>query len=142
MLALGLFAAAASLGCTNNNSNNNAITGPTPTVVTETFNGSIVQNGTAIHSFTITNSGYPLLAGFSAMSPATITSLGLGIGFWDPAAQTCSLNQTQNDVAKLGNTALSVSAAPSGTLCMRVYDAGNITDPSVTVTYTLLVEHY
>ena len=141
MFALGLLAAAASFGCSNNNNSSSGLTGPTPTVVTETFNGSIGQNGQMIHSFTITNSGYPLLAGFTAMSPSTITSLGVGIGSWDPTAQTCSLNQTQNDSAKLGSTAVSATA-PSGSFCMRVYDGGNITDPSVTVTYTLQVEHY
>jgi hypothetical protein len=141
MFALGLLAAAASFGCSNNNSSNSGLTGPSPTVVTETFNGSIGQNGTMTHNFTVTNSGYPLLAGFTSISPATVTALGVGIGIWDPTAQTCSLNQTQNDSAKLGSTGVSATA-PSGTFCMRVYDGGNITDSSVTVSYTLQVEHY
>jgi hypothetical protein len=141
MFALGMAAAAASFGCTNGNSGNSGVTGPTPTVVTETFTGSIGQNGTMIHSFTITNSGYSLLAGYTSIGPATVTSLGLGIGAWDASSQTCGLNQTQNDAAKIGSTAISATA-PSGPFCMRVYDGGNITDPTVTVTYTLVVEHY
>jgi len=142
MFAFGMLAAAASFGCTNNgNSSNTGITGPTPTVVTETFNGSIGQGGTMIHSFTVNNSGYSLLAGFTSISPASITALGVGIGTWDPSAQVCGLNQTQNDAGKIGSSAISATA-PSGPFCMRVYDGGNITDPSVTATYTLVVQHY
>jgi len=85
LFALGTFAAAASFGCTNNgtSSSNTGLTAPTPTVVTETFNGSIGQGGTMIHNFTVNTSGYTLLAGFTSISPSTITSLGLGIGNWD-----------------------------------------------------------
>jgi hypothetical protein len=141
MFALTLVAAAASFGCTNNASSNTGITGPTPTVVTETFNGSIGQGGTMIHNFTVNNSGYTLLAGFTSISPSTVTSLGLGIASWDPTGQTCGLNQTQNDASKIGSTAINATA-PSGPFCVRVYDGGNVTDPSVTVTYTVQIEHY
>jgi len=142
MFAVGTIAAAASFGCSNNgNSSNSGLTTPTPTVVTETFTGSIGQNGTMIHSFTINSSGYSLLAGYTSISPATVTSLGLGIGSWDASSQTCGLNQTQSDVAKIGSTAIAATA-PSGPFCMRVYDGGNITDPTVTVSYTLVVQHY
>jgi len=142
MFALGMLAAAVSFGCTNNSgSSNSGITGPTPTVVTETFNGTIGQGGTMIHSFTVNNSGYSLLAGFTSINPSSVTALGVGIGTWDPNALTCGLNQTQNDSAKIGSSAISATA-PSGPFCVRVYDGGNITDPSITVTYTLLVQHY
>jgi hypothetical protein len=143
MFALGLLAAAASFGCTNNNSNNSIPTGPTPNLVTETFNGSITQGTTMIHNFTINTAGYTLAAGFTSISPATVLSLGVGIGVWDPTAQTCGLNQLQNNTATTGSTAISyTSGAPNGTYCARVYNGGGITDPSVTVTYTLQVEHY
>lgn len=137
-----LLVAVSTFGCTNNNTSSNAaLTGPSPTVVTETFNGTISQGGTVIHNFSIANSGYNLLAGFTSISPSTVASLGLGIGTWDPTAQTCGLNLTQNDTAKNGSTAISGTAG-SGTFCMRVYDGGNLTDPSVAVTYTLQVQHY
>ena len=143
MFALGMFAAAASFGCTNNNSNNSTTTGPTPNLVTETFNGSITQGTTMIHNFTITNAGYTLAAGFTTITPATIPSLGIGIGVWDPNAQTCGLNQLQNNTATSGSTAISyTSGAPNGTYCARVYNGGGITDPTVAVSYTLQVEHY
>ena len=143
MFALGILAAAASFGCTNNNSNNSTTTGPTPNLVTETFNGSITQGTTMIHNFTITNAGYTLAAGFTSITPSTIPSLGVGIGVWDPNAQTCGLNQLQNNTATSGSTAISyTSGAPNGTYCARVYNGGGITDPTVAVSYTLQVEHY
>ncbi len=94
-----------------------------------------------VHSFSITNSGYNLLAGFTGITPASVTALGLGIGSYDPASKTCGLNLTQNDTSHLGSTAIS-GTAPSGSFCVRVYDGGNITDPSVTVNYTVQVQHY
>ena len=143
MFALGMFAATASFGCTNNGTSSNTPTGPTPTLVTETFNGSITQGTTMIHNFTITNAGYTLAAGFTSITPSTIPSLGVGIGVWDPNAQTCGLNQLQNNTATSGSTAISyTSGAPNGTYCARVYNGGGITDPTVAVSYTLQVEHY
>jgi len=111
---------------------------PTPT--TESFGGSIGQNGTAIHPFPVTTGGYTLMAGYTSLSPAPQTSLGLGIGTWDATTYTCSLNQIQNDAAKSGSTALSGTAS-AGNWCLRAYDGGNI--PSgVTVSYVVQVQHY
>ena len=132
--------AAAVSGCSNNSSNNNNLTGPTPPIVTETFNGSIGQGGTDVHPFTVNNSGYQLLVGFTTISPASITSLGIGIANWDSSSSTCGLNQTQNSTATVGSTALSGTVG-SGPLCVRVYDGGNVT-AGTTVSYTIQVQHY
>jgi hypothetical protein len=134
--------AAAVGGCGSSSSSSGlTTTTPTPTVVTETFNGSIPQGGTAIFNFTVPNSGYGLLAGYTAITPASVTALGMGIGAWDPSAQTCGLNQMQNDISRSGSTAISATAA-SGQYCVRVYDAGNIPGADVTATFTLQVQHY
>jgi len=140
-LVCALIIGVTAFGCTNGaSSTNSALTGPTPTVVTETFNGTIGQNGTMVHNFTVSNSGYALLAGFTSISPSAVTSLGLGIATWDPTSSTCGLNQTQNDSAKNGSTALSGTAG-AGSFCIRVYDGGNI-GSDTTVTYTVQVQHY
>jgi hypothetical protein len=109
-------------------------------LVTETFTGSIGQNGTAIHPFTVKVDGYTLLAGFTGLTPASQASLGMGIGSWDGTTSTCSLNLAQNDAAKSGSTALTATATAAN-YCMRVYDGGNIA-AGVTVGYTLQVQHY
>ena len=144
MFALGIMAAVTSSGCTNNSNSSSLPAGPTPNLVTETFNGSITQGTTMIHTFTIANAGYTLAAGFTSITPSTV-SLGVGIGFWDPNAQTCSLNQLQNNTATAGSTAISYAdsnGSLKGSFCARVYNGGGITDPTVTVNYTLQIEHY
>jgi len=112
----------------------------TPTLVTETFSGEIPQNGTAVHSFTVNTSGYTLLAGFTSLSPASVTALGLGLGSWDASTSTCGLNLTQADAARSGSTALN-GTANSGSYCLRVYDGANI-PAGVTAAYTVQVQHY
>jgi hypothetical protein len=135
-----LIAVAAIAGCGSNTSNPLTTTAPTPTVVTETFTGQIGQNGTAVYSFTVTNTGYSLLAGYTSITPASVTALGLGIGAWDPTSMTCGLNQIQNDASHSGSTAVS-STASAGAYCVRVYDAGNVA-ANVTASFTIQVEHY
>jgi hypothetical protein len=134
MIALALAASA----CSNSSSDSSLPTTPSGTLTTETFSGSVIQNGTAIHTFTVKTAGYTLLAGYTSIAPSTVTALGMGIGYWD--GSSCGLNQTQNDTARSGNTALTGTAS-AGNYCIRVYDGGNI-PADVTVTYTLQVQHY
>ena len=123
-------------------SDSSSVTSPEAvvTLVTDTFSGSIEQNGSSVHAFTVTNSGYSLLAGFTNLSPSSVAALGLGIGSWDSATSTCSLNVSQNDTARSGNTGLS-GTPNAGSYCLRVYDGGNIPGGS-TAAYTVQVQHY
>jgi hypothetical protein len=135
MMALVLVASA----CGDSSSDSSSLpTSPTASLVTDTFSGSITQNGTAIHAFTVTSAGYTLLAGYTGIAPASLTALGMGLGSWD--GTNCGLNQSQNDAARSGNTAIS-GTAEAGNYCVRVYDGGNIPE-GVTATYTLQVQHY
>jgi len=43
---------------------------------------SIGQNGAAIDTFTVTTSGYTLLAGYTSIAPSSVTALGIGFGSW------------------------------------------------------------
>jgi hypothetical protein len=126
------------------NSSGSTLTAPTATVTatltTDTFTGSIDQNGTAIYPFTVTTAGYSLLAGYTSISPASVAALGLGIGSWDATSSTCSLNVSQNDTGRSGSTALS-GTPNNGNYCVRIYDAGNI-PAGTTASYTVQVQHY
>ena len=136
-IAIVLFLSAWLAAC---EAESDSTTSPSATLATETFSGSIAQNESAAHSFTVAASGYTLLAGYTSISPSSVTALGLGIGSWDSSTSTCSLNVSQNDTARSGNTAIS-GTSNAGTFCVRVYDGGNI--PSgVTATYTVQVQHY
>jgi hypothetical protein len=133
---------ALALGAGACSSNTSTVTSPTTTVTlsTETFQGSIDRGGSAVHPFAVTAGGYTVLAGYTTISPATVTALGMGVGSWDGTTSTCGLNQTQNDTARASSTGLSATAA-AGNYCIRVYDGGNIPE-GVTATYTLQVQHY
>jgi hypothetical protein len=109
------------------------------TLITETFSGTIGQNETMVHAFSVSNSG-TLMAGYTTLSPTSVNALGLGIATWDASSQTCGLNVSQNDTARSGNTGLTGTSSP-GYFCMRAYDGGNV-PVGVAVSYTLQVQHY
>jgi hypothetical protein len=126
-------------GCGGSSSSSSSLpTTPTPAQVTETFSGTVAQNGTAIHTFTVASTGNALAAGYTSLAPSTVTALGMGIGTWD--GTNCGLNQSQNDVARSGSTAISGTAG-AGNYCIRVYDGGNI-PADVIASYTVQVQHY
>jgi hypothetical protein len=112
----------------------------TGTLSTDTFTGSIDQNGTAVFPFTVNTSGYGLLAGYTSISPTSVAALGLGIGSWDASTSSCSLNISQNDTGRSGSTALS-GTPNSGSYCVRIYDAGNI-PAGVSASFTVQIQHY
>ncbi len=128
------------LGC--GSSSSPAVTTPTATgtLSTDTFTGSIDQNGTAVFPFTVNTSGYGLLAGYTSISPTSVAALGLGIGSWDASTSSCSLNISQNDTGRSGSTALS-GTPNSGSYCVRIYDAGNI-PAGVSASFTVQIQHY
>lgn len=140
-LVLSIGAIVSLVGC-GSGSSGSTVTTPTATatLATDTFTGAIEQNGTAVFPFTVTTAGYGLLAGYTSISPSSVAALGLGIGAWDAATSTCSLNVSQNDTGRSGRTALS-GTPNSGSYCVRVYDAGNI-PAGTTASYTVQVQHY
>ena len=140
LAALSIAPAACSGSSTATSPTITTTTTPTATVSTETFTGSIGQNGTAVYPFTVVASGYPLLVGFTSLDPSSVTALGVGLGVWDASTSTCGLNLTQNDAARSGSTAFSGTAA-AGAFCLRVYDGANI-GANVTATYSVQVQHY
>lgn len=129
-------------GCGSSSGSN--LTTPTATtsgtLTTDTFTGSLDQNGTAVFPFTVTTAGYGLLAGYTSIAPASVAALGLGIGSWDATSSTCSLNLSQNDTGRSGSTALTGTPG-SGSYCLRIYDAGNI-PAGTTASFTVQVQHY
>lgn len=138
--ALVTMLAAAALLSACGSSSSTSPTTTTATIVTETFTGSIGQNGTDVHPFTVNASGFTLLAGYTSIAPASVAALGLGVANWDPSTSTCGLNVSQNDASHIGSTAVN-GTADSGSYCVRIYDAGNI-PAGVTATYTVQVQHY
>ena len=139
-VAIALLAIGAT-GCSTGTGDPQTLTGPSSAIITETFSGSIQRNSSSVFSFAVKTSGYPLLAGFTSISPSSVSALGMGLGVWDTASSTCGLNQSQTDSAHIGSTALN-GTADVGSYCVRVYDGGGIPDDATTAQFSVQVQHY
>jgi hypothetical protein len=97
-----------------------------------TYTGTLLPESTNSYSISVLQPGdvEATLVGLAAPSTTTI---GLGIGNLS-ANGTCSLIYTVNTAA--GPTAQIVGTGLSGTLCVAVYDIGNLTGPAI---YTITV---
>ena len=104
-----------------------------PTTITDTFSGSFGQGGSDTHSFTVQQAGNVDVT-LTVEGPVTTLTIGLGVGNWN--GSTCSIVGGTNAVQ---GTVFSGTATP-GTLCVQVWDVGNVVSPTV-VTYTITVAH-
>ena len=119
--------------CNKNDTTTTAPSAPTsPT--TETLNGSMAQNGTAIRTFTATQAGTVSVTLASAGPPAAIV-LGLGVGIRAVTGTDCKFTQTVNTPA--GTAPQLTVAVDAGTYCAGVYDIGNIGPNGITVSITV-----
>jgi hypothetical protein len=112
-------------------------TTPTPSnPVTETFSGTVAVNGAAVHNFS-TASGGAVTATLRAIGADNTLVVGLLLGNWNSTAGTCSV-VLANDQAT-GGSVLQGTMTSVGSLCVRVYDVGNVT--GAPVAYSIEVVH-
>ena len=127
-----LLLAGLTAGCNNNNT---STTTPTPpTLLTDTFSGTVTVNGSFSHPFTVARAG-TVTAEITALSPDATVVVGFALGTWNGAA--CQLVIT-NDAATVSTAVLGTATAP-GQLCVRVSDVGQLTAPT---DYDVKVDHY
>jgi len=111
----------------------------TPQTFTDTYTGTLSQNGAFQHIFTIQTLGAVTVTIIN-LSPNTSTQIvGLSLGVWT-GAQCSTSPQTggaANDQATAGS-AITLNATAAGNLCARLYDVGFVTQP---VFYTLQITH-
>jgi hypothetical protein len=103
---------------------------------TETFSGNVKVGGTVAFPFTVVNPGQ-IQVGITALAPTSTLTMGIALGFWDPAALTCT-QQLSNPTATLGVPYAANPSAP-GEYCVGIFDTGNVT---VSSDFTLTVTHY
>ena len=125
---LSLFSAA----CSNNDTTTTPSAPTSP--ATETLNGSMAPKGTAIRTFTATQSGTVSVTLASAGPPSTIV-LGLGVGIRAATAGDCNFSQTVNTSA--GTAPQLTVSVDAGTYCAGVYDIGNVGPNGITVSITV-----
>ena len=128
-----LLLALAAGACSSDNNNNTPTAPTTPTTVTETYADTIARNGARTHNFSSAASG-TVTATLTTLSPDSALKVGFSLGTWN--GQNCQLVIT-NDAATQG-TVVTGGVSSLGSLCVRIYDVGNITDP---ITYEITVVH-
>jgi hypothetical protein len=106
----------------------------TPPVVTDTFTGAITQNGASTHSFSVSTSG----AVKATLKAAGADAVGFSLGTWNTVTESCSV-VLANDAAIVGSV-LQGTMTGTGTLCLRMYDVGNVVAPN-SAAYTVEIEH-
>ncbi|MCX6543471.1 MAG: hypothetical protein NTV05_03545 [Acidobacteria bacterium] len=144
VLSLALAGLALATGACQSNANNPYLQlGPTPTITTSTFTGTLTNSADApvlrlTHTFTTTYSGTVTLS-LTANQPDAALVVGFGIGAWDSATSTCGPLLAWNNSATQGATIIGNGLA--GNFCAQVYDVGNLAVGAQT-TYTLTVTYY
>ena len=116
-----------------------SLTTPTnPTIFTDTFTGTLSQNGSFTHSFTTASLGAVTVT-IVGLAPNSSQIVGLSLGVWNGSACSTSpqTGGSSSDTATTGSS-ITLNASAAGSLCVRLYDVGFITAP---VLYSLQVTH-
>ena len=127
-----------SMGACSNDTLSSLTTPTNPTIFTDTFTGTLSQNGSFTHSFTTASLGAVTVT-IVSLSPNTSQIVGLSLGVWNGSACSTSpqTGGSSSDTATTGSS-ITLNASAAGSLCVRLYDVGFITAP---VLYTLQVTH-
>jgi pimeloyl-ACP methyl ester carboxylesterase len=112
-------------------------TTPTPpALVTDTFTGTLTQNGGITHQFTISVAG-TVTATLTTLGPDSTKAVGFSMGTLIGTVCQAVLA----DDAAVQSRALQGNGTPGGTFCVRIYDVGSITADTGPFTYTITVTH-
>jgi hypothetical protein len=120
------------VGCDQSGSSTALPRPTTPPSKLVTYTGTLQPMSNAFYAITITNPGDVEATLVGLGGPAT-TTVGLGIGNLS-ASGTCALIYSVTTAA--GTSAQVVGTGLSGTLCVTIYDVGNLTAPTL---YTITV---
>jgi ABC-type Fe3+-hydroxamate transport system substrate-binding protein len=134
-----LVAALTTSACSDNTLSQLAAASQTnPNPSTDTFTGTLSQNGAFTHIFTIQTLGAVTVT-IVNLSPNTSQIVGLSLGVWNGTACSTSpqTGGSSSDIATTG-TSITLNATAAGNLCARLYDVGFVTTP---VIYTMQITH-
>jgi hypothetical protein len=108
-------------------------TAPTPTVITETFEGNLTVNGATSYPFVVATPS-TLTATLVTVAAGTDVVVGMSLGTWN--GEDCTVVIT-NDAAVQGKTVVGV-AQTAGNFCVRIFAPTTLAAPTgyqVTVTH-------
>jgi hypothetical protein len=110
-----------------------------PTILTETFSGTLTRNAAYTHPFSVTDAGDVsvfLITSADTRDPNNNDiPIGVSLGTWNGAS--CAVVIANDKVAP--GSSISGRATAAGNLCVRVYDVGFVPGSA---TYELLIDHY
>jgi hypothetical protein len=125
LAALALAAALMAAACGSDNTPTTPTTPNTPNT-TDTFTGTLTPSGGNTFPFITARSG-SITATLTSLGPDSGLTVGLLLGTWNGNA--CSVQSAViKDNAVQGSTILGAASA-AGSLCVRIYDVGNLTGP-------------
>jgi hypothetical protein len=110
-----------------------------PTVLTETFSGTLNRNSAYTHPFSVRDAG--TVSVFLIMSADTgnpdnnTIPIGVSLGTWNGTA--CAIVIANDNVSP--GSSITGQATAAGNLCVRVYDVGFV---PAAAAYELLIDHY
>jgi len=135
-----VLAAGIASACGGNNSSANTPTGPTlPSILTETFSGTLTHNSAYTHPFSVTQAGsvtvFLITSANAAKASDNQIPLGVSLGTWNGAS--CAIVIANDNVSP--GSSITGTATAAGNLCIRVYDVGFM--PASSANYELLVDH-
>ena len=135
MRRLAIVALAAALGAAacGDDSSSDPGTAPTIPTTTNTFTGSLNPNGGRTETFITARSG-TVTATLVSLGPDSGLTVGFGLGTWNGNA--CQMTLVKDNAVQ--TSAIIGAASNAGTLCVRIYDQGNLTAP---VDYQIDVVH-
>lgn len=137
VLSVALLTLAAT-GCSNNETPTTP-TGPTVPEITEpAFAGTLTINGGVTTNFNVTSTG-TVTAIVTSLDPnkGGTLSVGLALGMWN--STSCqTVPGLSNDNTGIGSGVAGFANA-AGSLCARVYDVGQLTEP---VAFVVQIKHY
>jgi hypothetical protein len=120
------------IGCDQSGQNTPLPRPTTPPSKLVTYTGTLQPMATNFYAITVTNPGY-VEATLLGLGGSPGTAVGLGIGNLS-ASGTCAVIYSVTTAA--GPAAQVVGTGLSGTLCVTIYDVGNLTAPTL---YTITV---
>jgi hypothetical protein len=121
-------------------------TAPTPVLATENFTGTVAVGGADSKRFTVSyadsaSDASITVTSLTKVSDGTAVTTTIGVAFGTIAFdQSCaaSANYTAS-AANLNQEYVAQGAFGPGPYCVRIYDAGTLTEP---VNYAVTVKHY
>ena len=122
----------ASTACDSGENTPTTPTTPGPTI-TETFAGTVTQNGAATFTFNTTVQGI-VTATLRSIAPVSTAQVGLALGTWNGV--TCAVVLTNDRITQ--GLAVTGQVNAAGSLCVRIYDVGQLTETS---TFEIVVVH-